>query len=300
MNRFALQTTGQGLEQKHGQDLAQKTDQRQVLDIQQKQLQTLKQEDELFKEYDPQPSLFDEVEPPEPPEIEDLADSEHDVRDVFSSSADGDGAEPELAFRPGTPMPFRITDEWEVIARGRVQNEIDNARRVIVEAVALHLRRHEVQLKQRGDWVTIPAVGNTDNLVALMPTGVSIKYDSMLNVHGPRLKNFLIELPSGDRVALTTLIHPAIREDATAVKLPTMAAVRRAVAQAVAQGMSPEAVRKSPPKLPGFPDWARNEWKRYFGSRAKETKRKQEAPLHAGRDRNDRPTAGGQQKIKPR
>ena len=110
----------------------------------------------------------------EPPEREDFADSD-------GSLSDGDAENPFeqaetrpaplVAELPRSARPivrFAIDGEGNVHALDAAEDPLFELRRTLASAVARHLQRHGISLREAGDWCQIPAIGGDDELLRLV------------------------------------------------------------------------------------------------------------------------------------
>lgn len=188
----------------------------------------------------------------EPPEIEDLADSDPSP-DPFETTG-VDSAPPRRL-----PVLFAIDGENRVQARVRRPNSHRfRLQALIAGAVAEHLRRLEIRLTMEGDWIEVPAIGSNPALARLVEeiSGPPGEFKKQFLKRSKSIKDFGLRLASGDIVAVSSLILPA-------GKKPHEKKATRAAAIAVFE--------RRPATLAGE-TWSEKDWKRFERSQKRRSR----------------------------
>lgn len=155
-------------------------------------------------------------ESPEPPALEDLADSDSFLEDspagvAFDRGWYGDAPLiSQLPRRVRPPVRFAIDADLKLSRLGEGNSKADRLEWAVAEAVTAHLRHSGVMLQARGDWCAIPCVGGDRELLALVPEHLQSALDeARMRSIGSLIKDFAILLPSGDVIVPQTLLDPA-------------------------------------------------------------------------------------------
>lgn len=195
----------------HGTNLGQKIKRGQNLDLS-KELTAGRLAEEAEQEQDQTP----DGESPEPPAIEDLADSDWFVADSPPGGAFDQGwygAVPlisQLPRRVRPPVRFAIDSDLNLSRLGDEGSKADDLEQAVAEAVTAHIRNTGTALHTIGDWCRIPCIGGDRELLALVPEQLKLALDqARLRSIGSLIKDFAILLPSGDVIVPQTLLEPA-------------------------------------------------------------------------------------------
>lgn len=172
----------------------------------------LAEEDEQEREQTP------DGESPEPPALEDLADSEWFLVDspagaAFDRGWDGDAPLiSQLPRRLRPPVRFAIDSDLKISRLCEANSKADDLEWAVAEAVAAHIRSAGVVLRTTGDWRRISCIGSDRDLLALVPEHLqTVLGEARLHSIGSLIKGFAILLPSGDVVVPQTLLDLARR-----------------------------------------------------------------------------------------
>lgn len=197
----------------HGTNLGQKIKRGQNLDLS-KELTASRLEEEDQQEQDQTP----DEESPEPPTLEDLADSDWFLADsppVGTFDQGWHGAVPlisQLPRRVRPPVRFAIDSDLTLSRLGDEGSKADDLEQAVAEAVTAHIRNTGIALHTTGDWCRIPRIGGDRELFALVPEHLKSALDeARLHSIGSLIKDFAILLPSGDVIVPQTLLEPARR-----------------------------------------------------------------------------------------
>lgn len=157
-----------------------------------------------------------EGEEPEPPALEDLADSDRFLEDSPPGSAfDRAWNEPvplisQLPRRLRPPVRCRIDSNLDVHLLAGEAPKTEALERAITEAIVEHLRNTGVELRAPGDWCAVPCIGSDRELADLVPEHLRTALDeARLHSIGNIVKDFAIQLPSGDVVTPQALLDRA-------------------------------------------------------------------------------------------
>lgn len=195
----------------HGANLGQTIKRGQNLDLS-KELTASRLAEEAEQEQDQTP----DGESPEPPAIEDLADSDWFLADSPPGGAFDQGwygAVPlisQLPRRVRPPVRFAIDSDLNLSRLGDEGSKADDLEQAVAEAVTAHIRNAGTALRTTGDWCGIPCIGGDRELLALIPEHLKLALDEgRLRSIGSLIKDFAILLPSGDVIVPQTLLDPA-------------------------------------------------------------------------------------------
>lgn len=195
----------------HSANLGQKIKRGQNIDLS-KELSASRLAEEGEQEQDPTP----DGESPEPPALEDLADSDSFLEDSPAGAAFDRGwygSAPlisQLPRRVRPPVRFAIGTDLSLSRLGQESSKTDGLEWAVAEAVAAHIRNTGVALRTTGDWCGIPCIGGDQELLALVPEHLQSVLDrARLHSIGSVVKDFAILLPSGDVIVPQTLLDTA-------------------------------------------------------------------------------------------
>jgi hypothetical protein len=200
-----------------GANVGQKIKQGENIDLS-KELSASRLADEEDEERDRLP----EGEMPEPPALEDLADSDSFFDDLPPGGAFDQGwygtvpLISQLPRRVRPPVRFLIDSEMNLHRLGDEGSKASELEWAVADAVAAHIRNAGVALRTTGDWCGIPCIGGDRELLALVPEHLRSTLDeARLRSIGSIIKDFAIQLPSGDVIVPQTLLDPARKDKRT-------------------------------------------------------------------------------------
>jgi hypothetical protein len=172
-----------------------------------------------------------ESDSPEAHEIDALGDSDAFVEPEAGSSPfdlEWVGTLPRVRDLPPRACPrvlYRLSKYLEVLGLTRSKKHHEPLRDTIALAVAEHIRRSGVQLKDGGDWVNIPAIAGNDALINLARENQDELRRATKN-RFRQLKSFAVALPNGEVVTVEALVHRGVagRKATRAAALRVLAA----------------------------------------------------------------------------
>jgi hypothetical protein len=218
-----------------------------------------------------------EPDAPEPPELQDAADSDAWFDDETPSdpfASERRSGLPHFSDLPYSARPFVrywIDRDFQVHKMDRRDDLQSKRCDAIAGAIALHLQKSICRLLEPGDWCQIPHIDRDRSLLELVKAADPQQWESDLSKVSElarklaTIKDFAIMLPNGDVLAVQAFIDGA-REG----KRATRAAALRVAAD-------------KPPKLAGD-DWEDADWK---GVNHNEAKAKADARRRAKQEQEE-------------
>lgn len=203
-------------------------------------------------------SRLQEQEAPEPPALEDLADSDWFLGDSSPGGAfDRGWNEPvplisQLPRRLRPLVRFQIDSNLELHPIGEEGARAGVLERAIAEAIVAHLQTTGVEFREPGDWCAVPCIGRDRELMNLVPEHFRNTLDeARLHSIGSIVKDFAIQLPNGDVVTPQALLDRARRDKRT-----TRAAALRWASQ-------------RPEVMPDGERWTAEDWRGFENTQRK-------------------------------